>query len=310
MSGDFGALPFWLEGQPKPPSDNDMNLTLWYSVEPEYFKAMQIPLLRGKLLSLEDNEHSQFVAVVDDAFARQYFGDRDPIGKRINLTFGFPQAEIIGVVGHVKHWGLDSDSTAALRAQLYFPIGPELIPNMGQSITVVVRTHVAPLALMGSIRHTIEQMNAEQVVYNEQTMDQAVSNSLGPRRFSMILLGIFALLALLLSSVGIYGVLAYLVGQRTHEIGTRMALGAQSQDILRLVLGEGAKMTLQGVVVGLVAALALSHLMSKMLYGVSSTDPLTFAGIAVVLALVALAACYVPARRATRVDPMTTLRCE
>jgi putative ABC transport system permease protein len=164
--------------------------------------------------------------------------------------------------------------------------------------------------LFDSIRYVVQEINSQHVVYGAQTMDEIISASLAARRFSMILLGVFAVLALLLSSVGIYGVISYLVGQRTHEIGIRIALGALRRDVLRLVLGEGAKMALLGVFIGLAASLGLTRLMANMLYGVSPTDPLTFAGVAIVLTLIALAACYIPARRAMRVDPMVALRYE
>ena len=314
MIGD-AAWPFWLEGEPKPVSDNDMKLALWYSVEPEYFKAMQIPLERGRLLTSKDDEQAPFVIVVDEIFAHKYFGNQDPVGKRINFSASLPlpQAEIVGVVGHVKHWGLDAGSRETIPTQFYFPLlqtPDKLMSWISTNITVVMRTQGAPLELVGSIRQTIKLMNSEQVMYDEKTMDEVVSKSLASRRFSMILLDVFATLALVLSCVGIYGVVSYLVGRRTHEIGIRIALGAQRRDVLRLVLNEGVKMALIGVTVGVAAALGLTRLMAKMLFGVSATDPLTFGSVAILLTLVALAACYIPARRAMRVDPMTALRYE
>jgi len=175
---------------------------------------------------------------------------------------------------------------------------------------VLVRSEGAAAALFTSLRHASQQMNKEQVIYGAQTMNEVIADSLAARRFSMILLGSFALVALVLASVGIYGVLAYLVGQRTHEIGIRMALGAGRYHVLRLVVGQGAKMALLGVALGLAAAMGLTRLMSDMLYGVSATDPLTFTAVAILLLLVALVACYIPARRATKVDPMVALRYE
>jgi putative ABC transport system permease protein len=175
---------------------------------------------------------------------------------------------------------------------------------------VLVRSEGAAAPLFASIRRTNQMMNNEQVIYGAQTMNEVIAGSLATRQFSMILLGSFALLALILASVGIYGVLAYLVGQRTHEIGIRMALGANRYDVLRLVVGQGAKMALLGVVLGLAAALGLTRLMAGMLYGVSATDPMTFIAVAILLILVALVACYIPARRAMKVDPMVALRYE
>jgi putative ABC transport system permease protein len=314
MTGE-AAWPFWLEGEPKPVSDNDMKLALWYSVEPEYFKAMQIPLQRGRLLTSKDDEHAPFVIVVDEIFAHKYFGSQDPVGKRINFSgsLPLPQAEIVGVVGHVKHWGLDAGTRETIPTQFYFPFlqTPEkLMSWISTNITVVMRTQGAPLELVGSIRQTIKQMNSEQVIYDEKTMDEVVSKSLASRRFSMILLDVFAALALALSCVGIYGVVSYLVGRRTHEIGVRIALGAQRRDVLHLVLGEGVKMALVGVAVGVAAAFGLTRLMTNMLFGVTATDPLTFGSVAILLILVALVACYLPAHRAMRVDPVMALRHE
>ena len=313
MMGD-AAWPFWIDGEPKPVSENDMKLAIWYSVEPEYFTAMQIPLKRGRLLTSKDDEHAPFVIVVDEIFARKYFGNQDPVGKRINFAKERPQAEIVGVVGHVKHWGLDAGSRETIPTQFYAPFLQLPDNSMSwwatTSVTVVMRTQGAPLGLVGSIRQTMKQMNSEQVIYDEEPVDNILSRSLASRRFSMILLDVFAALALALSCVGIYGVVSYLVGRRTHEIGIRIALGANRSDVLRLVLGEGVKMALIGVAVGLAAAFALTRLMANMLFDVSTTDPLTFGSVAILLTLVALAACYIPARRAMRVDPMIALRYE
>jgi predicted permease len=321
VSLSWGAIPmeseddeqFWIEGQPKPSNENDMNWALEYTVEPDYLRVMRIPLERGRFFTPRDNEHSPTVAVIDDVCARKYFPNENPIGKRINLNDFGQVAEIVGVVGHVKQWGLDSDDTQSLRAQLYHPfmqLPGDVMALSPLGIGVLVRSEGAAAALFTSIRHTSELVNNAQVIYGAQTMNEVIAGSLATRQFSMILLGSFALLALFLASVGIYGVLAYLVGQRTHEIGIRMALGASRSEVLRLVVGQGAKMALLGVALGLVAAMGLTRLMSDMLYGVSTTDPLTFIAVAILLILVALAACYIPARRATKVDPMVALRYE
>jgi predicted permease len=322
VSLSWGAIPmdteddeqFWIEGQPKPSNENDMNWALEYTVEPDYLRVMRIPLERGRFFTPQDNEHSPTVAVIDDVLARRYFPNENPIGKRINLHEYYDQpAEIVGVVGHVKQWGLDSDDTQSLRAQLYHPfmqLPGDVMALSPLGIGVLVRSEGAAAALFPSLRHASQQMNSEQVTYGAQTMNEVIADSLAARRFSMILLGSFALLALLLASVGIYGVLAYLIGQRTHEIGIRMALGAGRYEVLRLVVGEGAKMALLGVALGLAAAMGLTRLMSDMLYGVSATDPLTFIAVAILLILVALAACYIPARRAMKIDPMEALRYE
>jgi predicted permease len=328
VSQSWGAVPlsgeddqlFWIDGQPKPANEMDMDWTLDYVVGPDYLRVMGIPLLRGRFFAANDDEHSPRVAVVDDIFARKYFGNEDPIGKRLrmnslDLTPNGTLVQIVGVVGHVNQWGLDSDQTNSLRAQLYLPCLQMPDPYManvpgGGGILLMVRADSAVQVLLEALRRTSRQMSGEQVIYHPETMDSIIATTLAPRRFSMILLGVFAGLALCLSSIGVYGVVSYLVGRRTHEIGLRMALGARQTDVLRLILGRGAKMALAGVVVGIAAALGLTQLMAKMLYGVSPADPLTFVGVALVLTLVALAACYVPARRAMRVDPMVALRHE
>jgi len=321
VSQTWGAVPlssddeqlFWLEGQPKPANENDMNWALEYIVEPGYLKAMGIPLLRGRFFTEQDNERSLLVVVIDDVFAQKYFPNQNPIGKRINLNRSTQSAEIVGVVGHVNQWGLATDGQESLRSDLYIPCAQ--MPNDFTAMTpsssgVIVRTAGASAGLLDSIRHASAQMSDQQVIYGVQSMDSLVSDSISSRRFLMILLVAFATLALVLASVGVYGVISYAVGQRTHEIGIRMALGARSQDILQLILGLGGKLAATGVVAGLVAALGLTRLMASFLYGVGATDPFTFAGVAVLLSVVALAACYIPARRAARVDPMVALRYE
>ncbi len=316
MVGDDEWL-FWLEGQPKPKSQNEWNWAIDFVVDPDYLKVMGTPLRSGRFFTAQDDEHSPLVVVVDDVLARQYFPNENPVGKRLFLNGGGPdgdrQAEIVGVVGHVKQWGLDADDKERLQAQLYFPFMqlPDSVMVLAPASALgVVRTQGLAPGITDSIRHSVQQVNSQQVVYGVQTMDEVIAASTASRRFSAILLGCFAAVALLLSSIGIYGVISYLIGQRTHEIGVRMALGAQQKDILRLVLGEGFKMVLIGVAIGLAAALGLTRLMASLLYGVSATDPLTFSCVAVLLVLVALAACYVPARRAMRVDPIVALRYE
>ena len=307
---------FWIDGQPKPASTSDMNGAHVYTVEPDYLDAMSIPLKRGRFFTANDDERAAEVVVIDEALADRYFKDKDPIGARIFLGGDRP-IEIIGVVGHVKHWGLDGDSQT-LQSQLYLPLrawGDGDLVRAFSGMGAVVRFtgdsnsgEVPPL--FGSVRSAITAQNNQNVVSNIQTLNQVVADSLGERRFSMIVLGTFAAAALLLASLGIYGVISYLVGQRTHELGIRLALGAARSNILRLVLWHGLKMALAGVGVGLIAAFGLTRLMSSMLFGVGPTDPLTFVMIAVILIVVALLACYLPARRATKVDPLTALRSE
>jgi predicted permease len=311
--GDDDERTFWLEGQPKPASQDDMSWAIDYIVEPGYLKAMSIPLQKGRFFSDQDNEHSPQVIVVDDVFARKFFPNEDPIGKRIHWDSSGAPVEIVGVVGHVKQWGLDSDDNWKLRAQLYIPCAQmpdDFVARQPSGSMVIVRSDKAATGLLDSIRHVSRQMSSEQVIFSPQSMDAIIADSLAERRFSMILLGTFAALALLLASVGIYGVLSYVVGQRTNEIGIRMALGARQFDILRLILSGAGKLTLIGVAVGLVCALGLTRLMASLLYGVGPRDPLTFVAVPAILISVSLLASYLPARRATKVDPMAALRYE
>jgi putative ABC transport system permease protein len=312
MSGD-SEVPFWIEGRPKPATESEMKSALFYLIEPDYLKAMAIPLQRGRFLAPADNEHSQYVVVIDEQFARIYFPGQNPVGQHVNIALLNKTAEIVGIVGHVKQWGLAEDGRSPVLAQFYMPISQvpdQFMPLAARGGVFAVRTQGSPETEMNAIRRALGKINGEIVVYETRTMDKIISDSLAARRFSMILLGIFAALALVLSCVGIYGVISYLAGQRTHEIGIRMALGAQRNDVLRLVLGHGAKMVLIGVGVGVAASLALAQLMAKLLFGVTAYDPLTFLGVACLLIMVALAASYIPARRAMRVDPIVALRYE
>ncbi len=235
------------------------------------------------------------------------------VSVSVLANFGDQQVEIVGIVGHVKQWGLDTDDTEQLRAQLYTPYMQ--LPDQPMALspfgtTVVARTAAAPAAVFQSLRRASSRMSSQQVIFGPQTMEEIISDSLAARRFSLVLLGVFAALALLLSSVGIYGMISYLVGQQTQEIGIRIALGARRWDVLQLVLHRSVKMAALGVLIGLAGSLALTRLMAKMLYGVSPGDPLTYSAVAAILTLVALGASYVPARRALRIDPIVALRFE
>ena len=313
MYGD-DELPFWPEDLPRPAHESEMHQSLFYITEPGYLKAMGISLRSGRFFNADDNENSPQVVVIDESFAREYFPNQDPIGKRIHIGIFQMDPQIVGIVGHVKHWGLglDGDAKHPIRAQAYIPLMqlPDRLWAGAPAAEVVARTKGSPAAMVPAVRDAVRNLNAENVVYDAKPMEEIVGESLAGQRFSMILLSVFAVIALLLSSIGIYGVLSYVVAQRTREIGIRIALGAQRSTVLRLMLGEGMRMAVVGVVIGIALALVLTRLMASQLYAISATDPLTFTGVATILVGVALFACYIPARRAMRVDPMVALRYE
>src|SRR5262249_31482572 len=249
------ALIFWREGQPKPASESSMPFALWYRVGPDYLKVMKIPLLRGRFLTAQDDANSPCVCVIDEEFAQKFFGNEDPIGKRLNFNLVYNQPlQIVGVVGHVKQYGLDESASSPIQIQFY--MSPLQLPDdQLKSYAIngagyVVRAQDSPGALVGAVRESLREFNSKAVLYAPETMDSLVAHSLASRRFAMILLAVFAALALLLASIGIYGVVSYIVGQRTHEIGIRMVLGARRSDVLKMVLGQGARLVLLGVTIG------------------------------------------------------------
>jgi predicted permease len=269
---------------------------------------MGIPLKQGRFFTDQDNEKSQPVAVIDEAFAHKYFPNADPLGKRINLGDDRGGLQIIGVVGHVKQWSLNADDKESLQVQLYEPL--RQLSGSPSRVGVVVRGEGSGTALMDAIRAEVRSQNSQNIISGVQTLNEVIADSLARQRFLMILLNAFAGVALMLASIGLYGVISYLVGQRTHELGIRMALGAGRRDVLGLILSHGLKMAAAGVALGILAAFGLTQLLAEMLYEVSATDPLIFAGIALLLLFVALLACFVPAWRATRIDPLVALRYE
>lgn len=302
---------FWIEGSPKPTTESEMPKTLLYIVSPDYLRVMGVPLLRGRFFSPEDSAYSRRVGVIDEDFAREYFPNHDPIG--LNIRFQNSTVEIVGVVGHTQQWGQDEVSKGSVKVQLYTLA--EQAPNdqvefVTKGAGIVMRTQTPSYPTPDTIRLAMRHINSEQATYDFESMDQIISRSLKSRRFAMILLGVFAAVALLLASIGIYGVMSYVTSQRTHEIGIRIALGAQRHEVLKLVFSEAARMTFAGVVMGLVTAAGLTRLIRTLLFDVSPTDPLTFGAVALLLAGVAFAACYIPARRAMRVDPIVALRYE
>jgi predicted permease len=312
MTGD-SEIPFWLEDQPKPASDNEMPFALFYLVNSGYHEAMKIPVERGRALNDRDDEHSRSVAVIDTTFAHKYFPNQDPVGKHLNLGLFETQPEIVGVVGHVEHWGLGSHANPNLQAQIYLPVWQvpnQFWPLLANGSGYVVRTAPGTPDVANSIRRAAEKVESTAVLYDIRPMEEIVARSISTQRLTMFLLSAFSALALVLSSVGIYGVISYLTSQRTHEIGVRVALGASRNDVLRMVLGEGIRITLIGVAIGLASAFGLTRLITTLIYGVGPTDPITFAGVGILLSGVALLACYLPARRAMSVDPMIALRYE
>jgi predicted permease len=321
LNGSDSEIPFYVEGRPRPTAQGDMSWALLYATDPGYLEAMGIPLLRGRFIEPRDMRRGSHVAVIDEVMARTHFPNEDPLGKGIVVAdmsgaLG-PEAsipmEVVGIVGHVTHWGLDRDASAPVRSELYLPVSQipdQFMKGVARSSTFLVRTAADPLATLPAVRRAILEAGNDQPVWRARTMGEIVSSSIADRHFSMLLLGIFAAVALVLAALGIYGVISYTVAQRTREIAIRMALGAGRGDVLRAVAAQGMLPVLVGLAVGLVTSFGLTRLMAGMLFGVSAGDPATLLGVAMVLAAVALAATLVPARRATRVAPAVALRYE
>jgi predicted permease len=312
---DSSIMPFWINSQ-KPLSLQAAPRLSAFLTGPDYLQTMGIPLLRGRFFAPEDTTQSPCVAVIDSVFARMYFKDSDPLNQTITAGFAaFGPCRVVGVVGHVKEWALD-ESPTDIQNQAYFALyqdPDQWVPVNYPDTTIVVRTRLDTAALMPLIKGAVYGADSEQPVYNVRTMEQLVSDSMSSRRFPMILLGAFACLALFLASIGIYGVISYSVAQRLHEIGIRMALGAEKRNIFRMVVGHGLRLTVVGLATGATAAEILIRILtsfSQLLYGVGANDPPTFITVSVILTLVAVLASYVPARRATSVDPLVVLRHE
>jgi putative ABC transport system permease protein len=307
LSRDDFVLAFKIQGQPELPPEASQS-TNYYSISADYFKAMGIPLLRGRVFNERDIKDSLPVAVINETMAKKVFSDEDPIGKRITFDTQSDKPdwyEIVGIVGDVKHYGLDRATTL----QTYEPYTQQTLSNM----TLIARATGDPTSLSAAIRQEVLNLDKEQPISNISTLDKYVSTSVAQQQFSTQLFGVFAAVAMALACIGIYGVLSYSVTQRTHEIGIRLALGAQASDVLQMVIKQGLFLTIVGIVCGIGAAIALAKLLtdfSSLLFDVKATDPATFAVIALLLLCVALLACYVPARRATKVDPMVALRGE
>ena len=311
FSGFSGSASFEIEGRPKPPGDpgphGDVQI-----ISPAYFSTMGIPILHGREFSDEDRQGGQAVAVVDANLARQYWPNEDPVGKRMRINDSDPWARIVGVAAPTRHTQVVGEEASAEgiegagKGVYYFPINQAGL-KFG---FLIARTNGDAASLAGIFREVVRAEDPNQPMSDLKTMDQRVAISLGPRRSAVALLEVFATLALLLSSVGLFGLLRYNVAQRTQELGIRMALGATPAIVLRLVIGQGMRLALLGAGTGLIAAFALTRVLESMLYGVSATDPVVFAGVLIVLGITALVACWLPARRAMRVDPIGALHHE
>jgi putative ABC transport system permease protein len=277
-----------------------------HSVSPGYLRTLGVPLLRGREFTDADQANSPLVGMVNAAIARQFFPNQDVLGKR--FMFGHPKADpprwitIVGIAADTKLYGLANPA----RLEVYLPLRQAVSSGMN----LIVKSAADPAALTSSIRGAIASIDKDQPIFAIATMQELVNSSISTRRITLILLGLFSALALVLAAIGIYGVISYSVAQRTHEIGIRMALGADGGGVLRMILAQGVKIAGAGVAIGILASFGLTRLMTKLLYSVSAADPVTFAAVAIVLVLVAMLACYIPARRALRVDPIIALRYE
>jgi putative ABC transport system permease protein len=292
---------FWIEGRPAPPPER-RPLAPTRGVTPGYFKTMGIPLLEGRDFDARDTAQSPAVAIVDEVFVRRFWPQGGAIGGRVITDANEKVEEIVGVVGKVKPDRLDGDDWPTI----YMPYSQK----HDQTMIVVARTANAPLSEASAAARAIHDLDPEQPVADVQSMDQVVDDAVAGARFNSIALDIFAAIAFVLAAVGIYGVVSYDVTARTNEIGIRMALGAESRDVLKLVVGQGARLAALGIAIGLAAAYELTSLASSMLFGVNPRDFFTFAGVAALLGMVALAASYIPSRRAAALDPLRALRHE
>ncbi len=304
LGGSDQTTRFTVEGRPAPPRGQEPEVS-FRDITPGYFQTMGIPLLRGRAFDERDRTGAPLVAVISETLARQQFGSVEgALGQRLSRPVGADTqtVEVVGVVADVRHTGLKAEP----KSELYL----SELQDSARGMTLVVRAEGDPAALASAVRGKIQEVDKDQPVFDVRTMREVIATSVNLNRFSMLLLSLFALVALLLAAVGLYGVMSYAVAQRTSEIGIRIALGAQGRDIFRLVVGQSMALALAGMALGVGGSFAVTRVLTSLLYGVSATDPLVFAGVALLLALVALVACYVPARRAMKVDPMVALRYE
>lgn len=304
MTGSGSQTSFLVEGQPEP-APGQMPSTDWARISPDYLRTMGITLIKGRFFTEQDNEKSQPVAIIDDTFAQKYWPNEEALGKRIKLggsNSNNPWLTIVGVVNHVKNYGVDQSS----RIETYIPY-PQMPTNF---FAITLRSAYDVNQLTTAVRNEVKALDKDLPVYNVRTIDAYMADLVAPRRLSMILLSVFAGLALLLASVGLYGVMSYSVSQRTREIGIRMALGASESHILRQIIGQGLRLTILGLGIGLIGALGITRLMASLLFKVEATDPMTYLIIPALLLIVGLLACFFPARKATKVNPINALRYE
>jgi putative ABC transport system permease protein len=314
-AGAASALPFSdnqtiqpttirIEGRPSLSPEGDASANL-ICVTPDYFRALRVPLLSGRMLTRFDTKNVP-VVVVNRTMAIRYWPEEDPIGKKFSFRSygGDFTVEIVGMVGDTHTAGLEIEPKPEFYVSYASSIG------YANTMSYFVRTARDPLSLLPAVKAKIRESNSDQAFYGVATIDQLVARSLNPRRFNLFLLASFAIVALILAGVGLYGLISFMTAQRTYEIGIRMAFGATRGDVLKLIIRQGMALTLAGILIGFLASLALTRLIQKLLFGISATDPMTFIAIALVLSAVPLLACYIPARRATKVDPMVALRYE
>ena len=299
LSGQLNDMPFTVEGRPPVTIDQAFDAD-FRRVNQHYLRTLRIPLLRGRNFTEQEVRQSAKVLLISELLASQVFPNEDPIGKRLITVMSAQPCEIIGIVGDIRHRALETQPLPAMYLPTY----------ESRRINLVIRTQGDPASITAAVRKEVHAIDPDQPVADVKTMEQWMDTSVAAPRYRTLLLGLFALLALVLASTGIYGVMSYSVAQRTHEIGVRMALGARQLDVLKLVVRQGMGLVLIGVALGLVGAVALTRVMSSLLFGIGAKDPVTFAVVATLLTLVALVACYVPARRATKVDPLVALRYE
>jgi putative ABC transport system permease protein len=316
LAGDTWGVPLAIEGRPLPPPGEGIVAT-FRVCRPDYFRTMGIPVLSGSEFTERDTTDAQLVVIINETLARSHWPAEDPLGKRVTLDD--PRDESIkprwyAVIGVVKDVKQESWTDQPFN-EIYLPFQQsrgffESPATRYASMTLVVRTTVDPLSLSAAAREAVKAQDGNLPVSDVVSMQQVVADKLWQQRFNLQLIGLFGAVALIMASVGLYGVMSYSVNQRTQEVGVRMALGAQAGDVVRMIVGQGMKLSLLGVVLGLGCAMALTRLLTGLLFGVSTTDPLTFVLIAVLLMVIALLACYIPARRAARVDPLVALRYE